>query len=91
MTPSLKFGIHDIKNIATQYCFDFWWPYVLFCRDFSARAKIEMRTLHRGQWGTGSSTPLDSYFKTADLCTPRTSSSLEIFTAYISPKPGQLF
>ncbi len=36
--------------VPAQYSFDFWWPYVKFCRDLSKRVKMDMRTLDRALW-----------------------------------------
>jgi len=36
--------------VPTQYSFDFWWPYVEYCRDLSKRINIDMRTLDRALW-----------------------------------------
>ncbi len=37
-------------EVPTQYSFDFWWSYVLFCRTIAAKAKVDMRTLDRALW-----------------------------------------
>ena len=36
--------------VPAQYSFDFWWPYVQFCRDLSKRINMDMRTLDRALW-----------------------------------------
>jgi hypothetical protein len=36
--------------VPTQYSFDFWWPYVEYCRYLSKRVNIDMRTLDRALW-----------------------------------------
>jgi hypothetical protein len=36
--------------VPVQYGFDFWWPYVQFCRDLSDRTGLDMRTLDRALW-----------------------------------------
>ncbi len=36
--------------VPVQYNFDFWWPYVQFCRDLSKRTDMDMRTLDRAIW-----------------------------------------
>jgi len=37
-------------RVPAQYTFDFWWPYVRFCRDLSRRTNMDMRTLDRALW-----------------------------------------
>ena len=37
-------------SVPVQYSFDFWWPYVEFCRHLSKRTGMDMRTLDRGLW-----------------------------------------
>jgi hypothetical protein len=32
------------------YTFDFWWEYVLFCRDLAEKAGVSMRVLDRALW-----------------------------------------
>lgn len=34
----------------TQYKFEFWWQYVVFCRKAAANASVDMRTLDRALW-----------------------------------------
>ena len=34
----------------TQYTFDFWWPYVQYCRMLAEKNKVDMRTLDRALW-----------------------------------------
>jgi hypothetical protein len=36
--------------VPVQYTFDFWWPYVQYCRDLSDRTALDMRTLDRALW-----------------------------------------
>jgi hypothetical protein len=36
--------------VPSQYSFDFWWPYVQYCRDLSKRLGMDMRTLDRALW-----------------------------------------
>ncbi len=36
--------------VPAQYTFDFWWPYVQFCRDLSKSTALDMRTLDRALW-----------------------------------------
>lgn len=33
-----------------QYSFDFWWPYVEFCRGAARSASVDQRTLDRALW-----------------------------------------
>jgi hypothetical protein len=33
-----------------QYSFDFWWPYVEFCRGVAGSAGVDLRTLDRALW-----------------------------------------
>ena len=35
---------------SSQYKFDFWWQYVLFCRNIAEQNHIDMRTLDRALW-----------------------------------------
>lgn len=36
--------------VPTQYTFNFWWPYVDFCRGLATEADVDMRTLDRALW-----------------------------------------
>ncbi|MGA7492166.1 MAG: hypothetical protein WB930_11440 [Syntrophobacteraceae bacterium] len=36
--------------VPAQYSFDFWWPYVNFCRNLSKRVNMDMRILDRALW-----------------------------------------
>jgi hypothetical protein len=36
--------------LPVKYTFDFWWPYVRFCRDLSDRTALDMRTIDRALW-----------------------------------------
>lgn len=38
------------EEVPKQYDFDFWWGYVLFCRDLASRNNCDMRTLDRALW-----------------------------------------
>jgi len=37
-------------DVPSQYSFDFWWPYVEFCRFLSKDTGMDMRTLDRALW-----------------------------------------
>jgi len=37
-------------DVPAQYFFDFWWPYVIFCRKISKATGVSMRTLDRALW-----------------------------------------
>lgn len=37
-------------DVPAQYTFDFWWPYVKFCRSLAERCGVDMRTLDRALW-----------------------------------------
>jgi len=37
-------------EVPTQYTFDFWWPYVEFCRDVAKQSEVSMQTLDRALW-----------------------------------------
>lgn len=37
----------DVPNV---YTFEFWWPYVEYCRDLARNSKVDMRTLDRALW-----------------------------------------
>lgn len=37
-------------KLPSKYDFEFWWDYVVFCRDLAARTGHEMRTLDRALW-----------------------------------------
>jgi len=37
-------------DVPAQYSFDFWWPYVEFCRHLSKDTGLDMRTLDRALW-----------------------------------------
>lgn len=37
-------------EVPSQYSFDFWWPYVDFCRRVAKRNGVNMRTLDRALW-----------------------------------------
>ena len=37
-------------EVPTQYSFDFWWEYVVFCRDLAEQAGVDMRTLDKALW-----------------------------------------
>ena len=37
-------------EVPSQYSFNFWWTYVLFCREIAKRNQIDMRTLDRALW-----------------------------------------
>ena len=36
--------------VPKQYSFDYWWPYVQYCREVASRNSIDMRTLDRALW-----------------------------------------
>ena len=36
--------------IPVKYTFEFWWPYVEFCRGLARRNNVDMRTLDRALW-----------------------------------------
>ena len=36
--------------VPAQYTFNFWWPYVDFCRNLATEAGVDMRTLDRALW-----------------------------------------
>jgi hypothetical protein len=38
------------QDVPKVYTFDYWWPYVEFCRDLADRTKVDMRTLDRALW-----------------------------------------
>lgn len=37
-------------TVPSQYSFNFWWPYVKFCRSLAKDASVNMRTLDRALW-----------------------------------------
>ncbi len=37
-------------EVPKQYAFPFWWRYVNFCRELSARNSVDMRALDRAMW-----------------------------------------
>ena len=37
-------------DVPTQYSFEFWWKYVVFCRTVAEEAKVSMRVLDRALW-----------------------------------------
>jgi len=37
-------------DVPAQYSFEFWWPYVDFCRKLSRRVNMDMRTLDQALW-----------------------------------------
>ncbi len=37
-------------SVPKQYSFDFWWPYVKYCREIASRNGIDMRTLDKALW-----------------------------------------
>jgi hypothetical protein len=37
-------------DVPNQYTFEFWWPYVEYCRGLADKNKISMRTLDRALW-----------------------------------------
>ncbi len=37
-------------DLPTQYSFDFWWLYVVYCRTLSKKNGLDMRTLDRALW-----------------------------------------
>lgn len=37
-------------KVPNQYCFDFWWTYVEFCREIADRNNVDMRTLDEALW-----------------------------------------
>jgi hypothetical protein len=37
-------------DVPIQYSFDFWWPYVEFCRRLSEDTGLNMRTLDKALW-----------------------------------------
>lgn len=37
-------------DVPNQYSFDFWWPYVEYCRTLSKNNSLDMRTLDRALW-----------------------------------------
>ena len=37
-------------GVPSQYDFDFWWQYVVFCRELAARCGLGMRMLDRALW-----------------------------------------
>lgn len=37
-------------EVPKQYSFDFWWPYVEFCREITHRNQVDMRILDRALW-----------------------------------------
>jgi hypothetical protein len=37
-------------GVPSSYTFDFWWPYVEFCRKTAEEAGVDMRTLDRALW-----------------------------------------
>jgi len=39
-----------IDNLPSQYDFDFWWRYVLFCRKLSNDTNHDMRVIDRALW-----------------------------------------
>ena len=38
------------EEVPKQYDFDFWWAYVLFCRELASSNNCDMRTLDRALW-----------------------------------------
>lgn len=50
--PIIDFRALDSLQSAPPlaYDFEFWWRYVIFCRDLSRRWNIDMRTLDRALW-----------------------------------------
>lgn len=37
-------------EVPKQYTFDFWWPYVEYCRNMANRNNVSMRVLDRALW-----------------------------------------
>jgi len=37
-------------EVPGQYTFEFWWPYVEFCRSLAASSRLDMRTLDQALW-----------------------------------------
>lgn len=37
-------------EVPYRYIFEFWWAYVIYCRDLAKNAKVTMRTLDRALW-----------------------------------------
>lgn len=42
------------EEVPSQYTFDFWWRYVLFCRGLADGTGLDMRTLDRALWAYSS-------------------------------------
>lgn len=38
----------------SQYDFEFWWEYVLFCRGLSQKSELDMRTIDKALWAFSS-------------------------------------
>ncbi len=37
-------------DVPSQYGFEFWWQYAVFCRDLAAKCGLNMRMLDRALW-----------------------------------------
>ncbi len=80
-------------EVPNAYTFEFWWPYVDYCRAVAHRSRIDMRMLDRALWqfskeNQSSSEPVFTPRGTGKVQAPRSGSTLKKEHAPISRHPN---